>query len=126
MGTTEKTNKRRAELWERRTTFQLQEHRHRTQRQLNSSSQTLFTSSNNLSSLSLHLVIVVDPYGNPAGIQTRHCNCCQSQQQVIYRPAYTPGTILCCIFFPICGWIMCCQSMAAEGHYCVRCGAKVM
>ncbi|CBY22662.1 unnamed protein product [Oikopleura dioica] len=71
-------------------------------------------------------VIVVDPYGNPAGIQTRHCNCCQSQQQVVYRPGYTPGTILCCLFFPICGWIMCCQSMAAEGHYCVRCGAKVM
>ncbi|CAG5111752.1 Oidioi.mRNA.OKI2018_I69.chr2.g6026.t1.cds [Oikopleura dioica] len=70
-------------------------------------------------------VLVVDPYGNPAGVQTRHCNSCQSSQQVIYRPGYTPGTILCCIFFPICGWIMCCQSMAAEGHYCVRCGAKV-
>merc|ERR1712004_428363 len=51
--------KRRAELWER-TTFQLQEHRHRTQRQLNSSSQTLFTSSNNLSSLRSLLLILTE------------------------------------------------------------------
>lgn len=29
-------------------------------------------------SWSQNKVLVVDPYGNPAGIQTRHCNSCQS------------------------------------------------
>ena len=50
--------------------------------------------------------VPVDPYGYHAkGAQ--FCYRCQQNRWVYTEPRYTPGTILCCIFCPIVGWIVC-------------------